>query len=270
MIRDGESSPSPPSNEELARQFGAHARLYAVSKLHREGAALPRLLERVEPVMDESLLDLACGPAHTALFFAPYVRAIAGVDLSPEMLGTARIGAEAREIANAAWVCGDVHRLPFRDRSFDLVTCRAAAHHFADVPRALAEAARVLKRGGRLGVVDGMAPEDDALDRFLNDLDRLHDPTTVRNYRPSEWRRMIEATGLRLDSMETEVYEMPEGRSLADWIARSGGSSVVLEEARRRLGEAPPAVREYLHVREAGDDLLFDYGRVVIVARRVD
>lgn len=263
-------SSAPVSNQDLARQFGPQARLYAVSKLHREGATLPLLLERIEPVMDERLLDLACGPAHTALFFAPYVREAVGLDLSPEMLGAAGLGAQGRGVANAAWVCGDVHRLPFRDRAFGLVTCRAAAHHFADVPRALAEAARVLVRGGRLGIVDGMAPEDDALDRFLNDLDCLHDPTTVRNYRPSEWRAMIERSGLRLDSIEAEVHELPEGRSLADWIARSGGSTAVLEEARRMLADAPSAVREYLRVREDGDDVWFDYGRVVITARRVD
>jgi len=269
-VNQADDPSRPPSVEALARQFGPQARLYAVSKLHREGATLPLLLERASPVMDENLLDLACGPAHTALFFAPFVRGIVGLDLSPEMLGAARLGAQGRNVSQAAWVCGDVHRLPFRDRSFDRVTCRAAAHHFADVPRALAEAGRVLRRGGRLGIVDGMAPEDDALDRFLNDLDRVHDPTTVRNYRPSEWRRMIERSGLRLDSIETEVHELPEGRSLAGWIARSGGSSAVLEDARRRLDQAPASVREYLRVRESGDDLWFDYGRVVLVARRVD
>lgn len=262
--------PDPPTTEEVARQFGAQARLYAVSKLHREGATLPLLLERVQPVMDETLLDLACGPAHTALFFAPYVHGVIGLDVSEAMLAAARLGARGRDIANAAWACGDAHRLPFHDRAFDLVTCRAAAHHFGDVGLALAEAARVLKRGGRLGVVDGMAPEDDELDLFLNDLDCLHDPTTVRNYRASEWRAMIARTGLRLDSIESDVHELAEGRSLAEWIARSGGSSAVLDEARRRLIEAPARVREHLRVREVGDDVWFDYGRVVIVARRVD
>jgi SAM-dependent methyltransferase len=281
-IEDGRSDPGaperpadvsegpPPSTGEIARQFGAQARLYAMSKLHREGAALPLLLERTQPVMDETLLDLACGPAHLALFFAPYVRRGVGLDVSPEMLGAARLLARQQERDNLGWVVGDAHRLPFADRSFDLVACRAAAHHFADVPRALGEAARVLVRGGRLGIVDGMVPEDDLLDRFINALDRLHDPTTVRNYRPSEWRAMVEAAGLRVDSVEAEIHELPEGRSLSDWIARSGGSTAVLEEARARLLEAPPAVRDYLKVRETPDDVRFDLARVVVVARRTD
>jgi len=264
------SEPFRPSTEDVARQFGSQAGLYAVSAIHRDGATLPLLLERMGPIMDETLLDVACGPAHVALFFAPYVRRAVGLDASSEMLRAARLGARRKETQNVEWICGDAHDLPAADRSFDLVTCRAAAHHFVDPSRALREAVRVLRRGGRLGIVDGMVPETDVLDAFINDLDRLHDPTTVRNYRPSEWRAMVEGVGLRLDVLETEVHELAGGRPVADWIARAGGSTPVFEEAKRRLLSAPPEVREYLRVTERGDDVDFDYARVVIVARRVD
>jgi SAM-dependent methyltransferase len=165
---------------------------------------------------------------------------------------------------------GDVHRLPYRDRSFDLVVSRAAPHHFADLDRALQEMVRVLRRGGRLGIADGTVPEDAELDAFINALDMLHDPTTVRNYRPSEWRARVDSTGLRLDWIEDETWELAEGRSLIDWMARSGASSAVVEEARRRLLGAPARVREYLRVQAAGDDVRFDLPRVVLVAKRTD
>jgi ubiquinone/menaquinone biosynthesis C-methylase UbiE len=265
----GAARPSPPSAEEIAGQFGAHAREYAVSRLHREGAARLLLLERMEPVVDEALLDVACGPAHVALAFAPYVRRAVGLDLSPEMLQAARLGARRAGVA-LDLVAGDAHRLPFPGGSFDLVACRAAPHHFAVVGEAVREMARVLRRGGRLGIADGTVPEDAELDRFINQLDALHDPTTVRNWRPSEWRALVEGAGLRLDWMEPECYELPEGRSLTEWIARSGGSSAVLDEARRRLLAAPERVRRYLRVREAGADVTFDLPRVVLVARRLD
>jgi SAM-dependent methyltransferase len=185
------------------------------------------------------------------------------------MLAAARLAARHKQ-ERLEWVCGDGHYLPFPDRSFDLVTCRAAPHHFTDLPRALAEAARLLRRGGRLGIVDGMVPEDDVLDRFINDLDLLHDATTVRNYRPSEWRAMVERAGLRVDSLEVDVREVDEGQSLRDWIARAGGTSVVEAEARERLAAAPAAVRDYLMVREVEDDLFFSMTRVVLVGRCID
>jgi ubiquinone/menaquinone biosynthesis C-methylase UbiE len=225
----------------------------------------------MEPVMDESLLDLACGPAHVALFFAPFVRGVVGYDLADEMLRAAAQGARAKSVTRFAPVRGDVHRLPFADRSFDLVTCRASAHHFSDPAAVLAEARRVLRRGGRLGVVDGMAPDDDQeLDAFVNDLDRLHDPTTVRNHRPSEWRAMIEGVGLRVDALETDLRERPAGASLANWIARAGGTTAVYEEARRRRLGAPARVRAWLKVEERADDVGFDLPKLLVVARRVD
>jgi ubiquinone/menaquinone biosynthesis C-methylase UbiE len=259
-----------PTSAEIGRQFSEQARHYAVSKLHLEGATRLTLIEHMDPVADEAMLDVGTGPGPLALAFAPYVEHAVGFDLSISMLQAARLAARRAEIENLRLVAGDVHRLPFPDRSFDLVTSRACPHHFTDIAAAVREMTRVLKRGGRFGISDGTVPEDDELDRFINDLDALHDPTTVRNYRPSEWRGFAEGTGLRVDWIEPEAYEMAEGHSLAGWMARSGASSQVLEEARRRLREAPERIRRYLRVKEEGDDLRFHLPRVVLVAKRID
>ena len=258
----------PPTTSEVARQFDQHARQFAVSRLHREGAARTMLIEHMEPVTDEVLLDVGTGPGPVALAFSDYVRRAVGLDASDAMLAAARLGARRQEAHNLAWVSGDAHALPFRDRSFDLVTSRACPHHFADIRRAVREMARVLRRGGRLGIADGTVPEDDELDVFINQLDLLHDPTTVRNYRPSEWRGFVEEAGLRLDWSEPLAYELAEGRLLSDWMARSGASTPVFEEGRRRLLEAPERIRRFLRVAVEGDDVRFDLPRLVLVATR--
>src|SRR5690606_39820909 len=64
--------------------------------------------------------------------------------------------------------------LPFADGSFDLVTCRIAPHHFADVQRAVHEVARVLRPGGLFLLIDSVAPEDPELDEFLNERSEEH------------------------------------------------------------------------------------------------
>jgi ubiquinone/menaquinone biosynthesis C-methylase UbiE len=260
----------PPTSAEIGRQFSEQARHYAVSKIHLEGVTRLTLIEHMEPVADETLLDVGTGPGPLALAFAPYVSGAVGFDLSTSMLHAARLAARRAEVENLELVAGDVHRLPFPDRSFDLVTSRACPHHFTDIQVAVREMARVLRRGGRFGISDGTVPEDDELDLFINQLDLLHDPTTVRNYRPSEWRSLAESAGLRVDWVDPETYEMAEGHSLASWMARSGASSEVLEEGRRRLREAPERIRRYLRVKEDGEDLRFHLPRVVLVAKRID
>ncbi|HEY3217386.1 MAG TPA: methyltransferase domain-containing protein [Candidatus Eisenbacteria bacterium] len=262
--------PPRPALADTARQFGDHARQYAVSRLHSEGVARLLLLEHMEPVADEALLDIASGPGPVALTFAPYVACAVAFDLAPAMLHAARLAGRRAGAENLRLVAGDVHRLPFADRSFALVTSRAAPHHFVEIRRAVSEMARVLCRGGRLGIADGTVPADAELDAFINDLDRLHDPTTVRNYSAGEWRTFFADAGLRVDHVEEEVRELEEGCSLADWMARSGASTPVLEEAKRRLLQAPVAVREHLRVRAEGDDLRISLPRILIVGTRVD
>jgi len=258
----------PPSLVDTARQFGEHARQYAVSRAHVEGATRLMLVERMEPVADEWLLDVGSGPAPTGIAFAPYVARAVAFDVAPEMLHAARLAARRAEVANLETVCGDVHRLPFRDGAFGLVTSRACPHHFAEVRVAVAEMARVLAVGGRLGIADGTVPDDPEIDAFVNRLDTLHDPTTVRNYSAREWRGFCEAAGLRVDFVDDYAVEIPEGRSLLDWLARSGCSSAVADECRRMLLAAPARIRDWLRVRPAGEDVTFELPRVVMVATR--
>ena len=270
MDQDSVPDRGPPAVADTARQFGDHARQYAVSRAHVEGATRLTLLERMEPVADEWLLDVGSGPGPVAVTFAPYVAAAVAYDAAPEMLHAARLAAGRAEVANLIVACGDAHRLPFADRAFGLVTSRACPHHFADIRAAVAEMARVLALGGRLGIADGTVPDDPEIDAFVNRLDSLHDPTTVRNYSAREWRGFCEHAGLRVDFVDDYAVEIPEGRSLLDWLARSGASSAVAEECRRMLLEAPAKVRDYLRVREAGEDVTFELPRVVMVAKRVD
>src|SRR5262249_33865733 len=145
-----------------------------------------------------------------ALAFAPLVARAIAYDAAPKMLEAARLAARREAVANLDLVCGDAHHLPFRDRSVGLVTSRACPHHFADIRAAVREMARVLTRGGRLGIADGTVPDDPEIDAFLNRLDTLHDPTTVRNYSAREWRSFMEGAGLRVDVVEDYVVEIPE------------------------------------------------------------
>ena len=280
MISRPDPDPAPVSppvtSADIARHFGAHAREYAVSRFHAEGLTRVMLLERLEPVMDETLLDLASGPGHTALAFAPYVRHVIACDLSPAMLHAASLGARRAAAADepmAAFdpVAADAHDLPFLDRALDLVTVRAAAHHFTDLDRVLAEIRRVLRRGGRLGIADPTVPDDDAaLAESIRALESLRDPTTVRVRSPAEWRASLEAAGLRVDFVEPAAWELAEGRSLVEWIARAGGSSAVVAEARRMLLALPAPMQRSLRVRASGDDVTFDLPRVVMTAKRID
>ena len=99
--------------------------------------------------------DLGCGTGRLAETVAPFVARVIAVDESPDMLEAAR-----RRLAEEETVelrSGRLEALPMEDGSLDVALLGLVLHHVADPERALAEAARVLRIGGRLLVVDMVA-----------------------------------------------------------------------------------------------------------------
>ncbi len=247
--------------EDKARSvFGERAAMYVTSATHRDPEVLARLVALAAPEPDWDALDVATGTGHTAFALAPHVRAVVGLDLTPEMLAEAeRVRAE-RGLANVTFRAGDVHALPFAGASFDLVTARRAPHHFADIGKALGEMRRVLRPGGRLVVDDRSVPEDDFVDRTMNRLDWLHDESHVRQYRPSEWRQMLERAGFAVEAVEPYVSHRP----IASLTA--GVSEANVREIERILGELPAEARAAFRLEEVGGVLHLNHWYVMVSA----
>ena len=234
----------------VQRQFGPAAERYARSAVHAGGVDLEAMLAArpVEP--GDRVLDLGCGTGHTTLAFAARGAQVVGIDLTEAMLAQARRLARDRDLDSVRFECGDAEALPYPDVSFDWVTCRHCAHHFADLAKALREAARVLRPGGALLVVDSVAPEAPDEDAFLNRLEWLRDPSHVRDHRLGEWRGLLEDAGLRA----SVLGEWPLRLDFADWTERMATPDTALRELRALLRDAPePLQHRFAIERESGD-----------------
>ena len=243
--------------------FGQHAEDYRRSSSHRSGSDLQRLLELMGPEPGHRLLDVATAAGHTGLTFAPHVAEVVGLDLTPAMGEAFRREAEERGVTNARFVLGDVHRLPFASATFDLVTCRRAAHHFPDVPRALAEMVRVLKPGGRLGIADMTAPEDPAAATLFNDLERIRDDSHGWAHAPRAWAELLQRAGLKVEAVEVlEEVVSPEA-----WLYPVAATGEILQRLNERLAAEEEGVRQQVVV-EDGQGWHLRKRRVVAVARR--
>ena len=222
-------------------QFGAAAAGYVASRGHAEGADLAQLAAWAgeEGGPGRRALDVATGGGHTALALAPRYGLVVASDLTPRMLAEAAAAIRGRAAGNVAYAGAAAEQLPFRDAAFDLVTCRIAPHHFGDVARFVGEVARVLRPGGTFLLEDSLAPEDPALDDWLNRAEALRDPTHVRSLSARRWRDLLEGAGL---TVEAEAI-FPKTHPFADWLARAR----VPDERRAALAaafrDAPPAAR---------------------------
>jgi SAM-dependent methyltransferase len=189
--------------------FGQRAAFYTTSAVHKDKIVLDHLvkLAHVQPI--DRVLDVATGTGHTAFAFAPHVKSIIATDVTSEMLAEGENLKIENGITNVNFQLADAHDLPFEDATFDIVTCRRAAHHFTNIRKALHEMKRVLKPGGRLVIDDRSVPEDDFIDATLNRLDVLHDRSHVREYRPSEWDSMMQSAGFAVETIEPYTKHRP-------------------------------------------------------------
>ncbi len=248
--------------------FGPNAAHYTTSPGHADREALARIVARLAPRSTDTVLDIGTGAGHTALAFAPTVARVVAFDLTRPMLGEVRRNAHAQHVTNVSVNQGAAEALPFADAAFDLVTCRLTTHHFAALPRAVGEMARVLRPGGRLLVADTMVPEDDEIDRAINEIETLRDPSHVRNWRPSEWRRMLAAAHLRVVECELGYYDEGDGMDFDAWTTRIGTPPDTVTALRARFIDASPALVAALRIARRGDALRFALPRLTLIAAR--
>ncbi len=121
-----------------------------------EEAALLALLPRAW-----SVADLGCGTGAVAEALSPHVGRVVGVDQSPAMLRAA--ARRTAGLANVELRRGGLEALPLHDGECDAAVLVLALAYLSDPRRALAEAARVVKPGGRLSLVDVARHDDEAL-----------------------------------------------------------------------------------------------------------
>lgn len=106
-------------------------------------------VRRVRPQPGEAILDMAGGTGDIAFRMARRGAAVTVADINADMLGVGIERAQRRGIDGLAWSEQNAETLSFADRSFDAYTIAFGIRNVTHIDRALAEAHRVLKRGGR-------------------------------------------------------------------------------------------------------------------------
>ena len=161
----------------------------------RSWAAWARALGHLLPPM--VVADLGCGDGYLTVELSRFARVIA-VDKSDAALARARqlaerldrrrLGAGGTRLGNVEWKRGELEKLPLKDASVDVALLSQALHHAADPSKALAEAARILRPGGRVLLLELRRHEEEWV------RDRLGD--TWLGFEDKELKTLLEGAGL--------------------------------------------------------------------------
>jgi SAM-dependent methyltransferase len=215
------------SHDDAVRaRFAATAEQVAAASLRRLPALAEKVAAFVEPTGDERALDVGAGTGPLAFALAKHVREVVALELVPELLEQAR--AQLGDYANVELVEGDASKLPFGIGEFDLVCERAVLHHVPRPELVVAEMTRVTRRGGRLLVIDQLAPFDPLLAIELDRFERKRDPSHTRLLSDGDLRALFEANGLMLVRSRVETH----ARHLDPYLDLSGCEGEEREHAR--------------------------------------
>jgi predicted RNA methylase len=209
--------------------WSSRAEAFRESPTHREGPDLDLVVEMCEPGAGVKVLDVATGGGHVARRLREEGCTVVTVDPAP--------GMQPDVIARA-------EHLPFDDGSFDVVTCRIAAHHFENIRDAVNEMARVSNR--LLVIEDNLYRGEQA-----EEAERLRDPSHVRCYTEEEWREFVTDAGFEVEQLE----HFPRRQSFKAWLERVDTPP-----------DAAARIRELLADRIDGD--LLNFESIVLKARR--
>jgi ubiquinone/menaquinone biosynthesis C-methylase UbiE len=254
--------------DKVREQFGRTAEGYVRDRGFAGGADLAEAARLLKPTAEDILLDVACGGGHTALYFAPLVRSVVASDLTMQMLKRAQeFISEEGGVENVTFREADAEDLPFPAGSFTLLTCRIAPHHFQDVPRALREFHRVLRRGGRMVLVDTLLPEDPEIAEFYQTMERMRDPTHVRAFTRDEWVKMAEEANLIVQ--ETLVF--PKTHDFQEWSRRAGLNREGIKRLNAYFIQASAKVQDYFQIEMfAGEVETYMDKKLLLFATRPD
>jgi SAM-dependent methyltransferase len=193
----------------MSDAWSSRAALYVDSEAHRDGPDLELIAEWAQGA--ETALDVATGGGHVARRLREMGIEVVSADPAPGMSPDVVCSAE---------------EMPFADGSFEVVACRCAAHHFADVRKAVGEMARIASSQVLLVGTTFMGED-------VEEAEKLRDPSHVRNYTEAEWREMLEGTGLRVQ----EVHVTAKPMDAQAWLDRTGCRGETAERTIELLGD---------------------------------
>jgi demethylmenaquinone methyltransferase/2-methoxy-6-polyprenyl-1,4-benzoquinol methylase len=179
-----------------------------------------RFVAKVKPRPGERILDVAGGTGDIAFRMAAKGAVVTVSDINPDMLEVGMARAKKKDIDGLIWQVENAEQLSFVDASFDAYTIAFGIRNVTDIPAALREAHRVLKRGGRFYVLEFSTSEwpglGEAYDRYSEHLiPRIGKAVakdedsyrylveSIRRFPKMEsFRRMIEEAGFKSTSVE--------------------------------------------------------------------
>ncbi|AOA57396.1 class I SAM-dependent methyltransferase [Acinetobacter larvae] len=242
------SKPQVSQHQLNEQQYQGKSEAYLKSKVHAQGLEFGKMQALVQQHQYQEILDLGCGGGHVSYHLAPYAKAITAYDLSAEMVDLVVQQAQQKGFANVTGQVGVAENLSFAAQRFDLVVSRYSAHHWQNLPQALAEIHRVLRDHGRVVIFDIVGSSHPILDTFIQSIEFIRDPSHVRDYSLAEWIQMTEQAGFHAQQIERQSLTL----DFQSWVQRMQSPADAVATILNLQNKVSDLVRDYYKVQKDG------------------
>jgi ubiquinone/menaquinone biosynthesis C-methylase UbiE len=247
-----------------SEQFGRQSHRYGKGHILENVDDVKKAAESISLPARARVLDVATGAGHTGLYFASLGYQVTLADITDQMLQ--RAGEAATERGYSVELRQhSAEAMPYADCSFDMVTCRVAAHHFSSPAQFIREIARVLSPGGYFLLIDGSVQDDEPeAEEWLHHVEKLRDPSHHRFLSPRKWLELCHANGLNVRTSELNPRKQPD----LNWYFETANTS---PENRQQVLDlvknAPTSARQLFALQEEDGKIVWWWQILTLVAQ---
>jgi ubiquinone/menaquinone biosynthesis C-methylase UbiE len=245
----------PDDRSDPRNTFSHSADRYLLSTDHQYGPDLEMIKHVASQQFPAVTVDVATGAGHALRAASPFSGFCVALDLTLEMLQVANEHLTGAGLVNVQYIQSTADHLPLGEGVVSFLTCRIAPHHFPSIPGFLDEVARVLDPEGRGIIIDSVAPEETESGRFINEVERLRDPSHIRSHTLRQWLDFFEKTGFM--TISVDLFE--RNHPFQEWAARTGLDEDGIRTLEERFKAAPLDIRKKFKVELDDEGKVFSY-----------
>lgn len=245
--------------------FSKHSHRYGKGHILENVEDVAQAVEKMDLPVRAEVLDVATGAGHTGLYLASLGYSVTLADIAQPMLDRATELASERGLV-VKTKCHTAEVLPYPDASFDLVTCRVAAHHFSSPHAFVHESARVLKPGGYFLVIDGSVEDHQPeAEEWLHWVEKYRDPSHNGFLTPHRWKTLCSDSGLEVLNATLIPLKQPD----LNWYFETAATSPEnREKVLDLIHNAPPQARHLFKLGEEEGKIVWWWQRITLLARK--